>query len=863
MFNAVRAVAKRRVPPNLRRRTLASIAHPTTPNRREGWIFVDSVFPVRLASWDLRHYLGDLREEEFIGRLEAILDSVHTHGFKYLSVEPRIKDGGVFVKFQYDSAAEEDKAADDIVNDLRAAAKTKGGFPSWLNINPGNAWIVKGQPWREDLNRFASPIMKVSFDGPDIREEKLYDLLRPYGRIADLNGPNPAPTGVLRSAMVNFRNVRSATIAHNTLHGLSLPSSSSGPPTKLYTMYERPIKAHAVRDWMAAHPRIVFPIIFFLLGTLTYTIFDPVRTFAVEAKILNWLDYREYKLYRWIRANTLDRLSFTFASKSEESESSEEGIWKERKDAQDSLHSYLSDLPGTLTFIHGPQGSGKSRMLASCLADNQRPRLVIDCAEIYKASSASAVLLSLSRQTGYWPVFPFLNSLNNLIDIASVGLIGQKAGLSSSLEAQVKEMLEVVGTGLKGVSSRRRKHMDREVVEYQQLLSRKAEEAERSEKIRRGLWHDGRLDCVAGNGVMSELGIGDELMRPEDSDGGYGDMSSGADRTQGDDIQKRQTSVRDLEALNALPVVVIKNFATKRGKDEVLNVLAQWAATLVENQVAHVIVVSDNRENAKLLAQALPSKPLNVIALYDAESSSALSYVSRKLRDAGETNDLTPEREKFIERLGGRASDLDSLVHKVRNGLTIEVAVEDIINRGVSELRKNGFGEDAEDAKSLPWTREQAWVVMKLLAKQDEISYHDILLDFPFKGDETVLRNMEHAELITIGTHDGRPSTIRPGRPVYRSVFERLVADPVFHAIQDIAFNDKVISSAEATVRSCEDELIRLKEIGMESPHWWGGQSATGMRAAYLTRKMRTAGGKIEVLEMKNAELKKLLAKEG
>lgn len=28
-------------------------------------------------------------------------------------------------------------------------------------------------------------------------------------------------------------------------------------------------------------------------------------------------------------------------------------------------------------------------------------------------------------------------------------------------------------------------------------------------------------------------------------------------------------------------------------------------------------------------------------------------------------------------------------------------------------------------------------------------------MDFPFKGDEMALRNMEHAELITITTHNG------------------------------------------------------------------------------------------------------------
>jgi hypothetical protein len=103
----------------------------------------------------------------------------------------------------------------------------------------------------------------------------------------------------------------------------------------------------------------------------------------------------------------------------------------------------------------------------------------------------------------------------------------------------------------------------------------------------------------------------------------------------------------------------------------------------------------------------------------------------------------------------------------------VQEAVEDIINRGVGELRKNAFGDDVEDAKTLPWSREQAWIVLKQLSKQQEvrfcgnirirsvnhlriqIPYYDLLIDFPFKGDETPLRNMEHAELISIDTSNG------------------------------------------------------------------------------------------------------------
>jgi hypothetical protein len=40
--------------------------------------------------------------------------------------------------------------------------------------------------------------------------------------------------------------------------------------------------------------------------------------------------------------------------------------------------------------------------------------------------SDSKMIAALAQQTGYWPVFTFFNSMSTLIDLASVGLIGQK-----------------------------------------------------------------------------------------------------------------------------------------------------------------------------------------------------------------------------------------------------------------------------------------------------------------------------------------------------------------------------------------------------------------------------------------------------
>lgn len=58
-----------------------------------------------------------------------------------------------------------------------------------------------------------------------------------------------------------------------------------------------------------------------------------------------------------------------------------------------------------------------------------RKTLVIDCAELNKATTDSRLVAALAQQTGYRPIFTFLNSLTGIIDIASMGLIGQKGQL--------------------------------------------------------------------------------------------------------------------------------------------------------------------------------------------------------------------------------------------------------------------------------------------------------------------------------------------------------------------------------------------------------------------------------------------------
>ena len=59
--------------------------------------------------------------------------------------------------------------------------------------------------------------------------------------------------------------------------------------------------------------------------------------------------------------------------------------------------------------------------------------------------------------------------------------------------------------------------------------------------------------------------------------------------------------------------------------------------------------------------QALPTKPLNQISLSDADNASSLSFVTQKLHDSGVDVKFSQSQIAYIGRLGGRASDLESV----------------------------------------------------------------------------------------------------------------------------------------------------------------------------------------------------------
>lgn len=148
----------------------------------------------------------------------------------------------------------------------------------------------------------------------------------------------------------------------------------------------------------------------------------------------------------------------------------------------------------------------------------------------------------------------------------------------------------MVGTGLGRVNTTHRKQHARAVQNAKLAERRRAEAARVRAQIEAGAWHDGRLDCLAGNGVMSELGVGDEAFHPEV----VGSASSSQEKQveggekRREEPRQQERSEEDVQAIEAMPIVVVKGFETKGGgasKEELLDVLSRWAASLAQNQV--------------------------------------------------------------------------------------------------------------------------------------------------------------------------------------------------------------------------------------------------------------------------------------
>ncbi|KAF1961499.1 hypothetical protein CC80DRAFT_522887 [Byssothecium circinans] len=780
----------------------------------EGILFFDNVFPLKIQKFLGIPFLSSEKAPKFLnyfispsvtgtnpGKVIEKASSKTNLSIKATETLLRLKEGGAFVKFTHDGSM----PMSEVEKALKQYMKEKPIKPWWSPWRRMHVSLVKGRPWVEDLFRLPTPRLKVEFVAPEpgvepveLSQEQLYAFFRPYGKLNDILVQPPDSKVLPKFAYLDYSMMQTAVMARNCMHGFVVGEADGGGKggTLLRLKYEQKIKAHWIRDWIVNHPRIVVPILAAIVAGITVAVFDPIRTFFVKAHITRSLKIQEAKWYQWLVGYATDFIPWHHKQHDDDGM---EAVWDDRKENIEQIQTWLIETADTFIIVQGPRGSGKRELVVDQALKDKKYKLIIDCKPIQEARGDSATINAAAAGVGYKPVFSWMNSISGMVDMAAQGATGVKTGFSETLDSQLAKIWNTTGTALRQIALDQR--------------------------------HKDDKDAHLGDDEWLEA-------HPE----------------------KR-------------PIVVVDNFLHKSQEGGIVyDKIADWAARLTTANIAHVIFLTNDVSYSKSLSKALPDRVFHQIPLSDCSPTVAKKYVLNQL-DADVADDPPPkdgspreipsqtrtdlqELDNCIDLLGGRLTDLEFLARRIKTGETPTKAVNEMIDQSASEILKMYiFG--LEEADSRQWNAEQAWLLIKQLAEEESLRYNELLLSDTFKTHgEAAIRALEQAELISIvSSPSGRPSLIKPGKPIYYPAFKRLTQDRVLKSRLDLAILTDLVKVENATIEKCEGELLKLSEIE-------GQPALIAGRVQYLLAKLAKSQKKVEGFEGEMVGLKKVLAEE-
>ena len=728
-----------------------------------------------------------------------------------VEILPRLKEGGAFIKFAHETGVEPESVSQAI----RLHLRDRPIRPWWKPYSRVRANLVVGKPWVEDLFRLPSRRLRVEFlpsesgkDASELSQEQLYSLFRPYGKLHDIES-QPSDSKVMpRYAYIDYHRFHKSIMARNCLHGLTVDATQGGGQngTLLRVTYQKQERFHWIKDWLVNHPRIVIPLLAALVAGISIAIFDPLRTLSIKAHITRSFHIEDNVVFKWFKRQSQDIIDrVNILRKKNDPEGGMSVVWEDRKDEIEQIQAWLLETSDTFIVVTGPRGSGKRELVIDHALEHKREAhklLVVDCKAIQEARGDSPTIAAAAAQVGYRPVFSWINNISGLIDLAAQGMTGVKAGFSETLENQLVKIYNSTASALKSIAL--------------------------------------------------------EGRRKDDKDANLSD----------DEYLEAHPEKR--------PVVVIENFLHKSnepGAQMVYDKLSEWAAQLTTSNLAHVIFLTNDIAFSKSLSKALPGRVFRQIALGDCSPDVAKRYVVNHLdfdaeidpetkdEDGNETKQLTPSQKRadlrelddVIGQLGGRLTDLEFLARRIKGGETPSKAVKEIVDQSASEILKMFLLSGAEDRQ---WTAQQAWTLVKSLAKKETLRYNEVLMAAPFSsGGDKALAALEQAELIAVQSANGRPYSVKPGRPVYQPAFQRLVEDNVLAAKMELSILSDAVAGENKSIDKYEQELRLLAELPKQPGELYG-------RVQWLLGKVQKGQEEVERLEREVSGLKKVLSSE-
>ncbi|KAL8764677.1 MAG: hypothetical protein Q9209_007937 [Squamulea sp. 1 TL-2023] len=747
----------------------------------------------------LRKILKQVHDEQRIPAADpiniaqrALPDSI---SLQVKRIIPRLKEGGAYAKLLHDPKI----SPSEIESALQEYLEKTSPKP-WFNpFRSIDSHLVRGRPWLEDLQRYPSQRLRVEFlptrpgsEAAELPEEALYTLFRTYGKLGDIK---PMPAGskdVPKYATLYYGNVKDAIMAKNCMHGFVLPESEGGG--KDGTVLKMVFEQRARARFLR-----------------DWVMNHPRIVIPVVAALVASITVAVFDPVRTYFIKT--HINHTFH------------ITENR--VYSWFRSQLTRANEMLSFKwHDGENAGLSAVWDDRRGDIEQIRTwLMETADTF-------IVVQGPRGSGKRELVldEALKGRRNTLHI-DCKPIQEARGDSSTISAAAREV------GYKPIFSWMNTFSSMVDLAAQGTIGTKTGFSETLDTQLQKIWQN-------TTNALKELALEDR--KKDDKDSELGD----------DEYLEAHPEKR--------PVVVIDNFLHKSQESSlVYDKISEWAAGLTTGNVAHVIFLTNDVSYSKSLSKALPDRVFRQISLGDCSPEVAKRFVINHLK--GESKSLPSEIRKdlgeldgCIEILGGRLTDLEALARRVQMGESPSKAVRQIIDQSASEILKMyilDISTSSNNGATRSWTPEQAWLLIKSLASTPSLRYNELLLSDIFKSSDGALLALEQFELITIVSQNGRPHSIKPGKPVYQAAFKQLVVDRVLKARLDLAVLTQLIGIESKAIDKAEAELTLLGGLP-------GQPSGVKSRVTWLLGKLQASQSKVEGWEKEGKALKDVLAKE-
>ena len=849
-------------------------APPSSPLIR-GVLWFDCVYPMQAHWLDPRHLLATHNHE-------TLIPTIMPKDVEIISMIPRIKEGGVFVQFEAKKGDEYATAQDISLAVIRRLRKQP--VRARFTTRPVHCHLVNGEPFLEDLmSRFPSARLKIEMKGSDVacKEvtlEHLFGELRSFGRIIDLI-LGPYVKDQPRQASVQYRKMHGAVGARQCLHRSLIvvqpPPATVGatpPPATsimLFFTYDSVLKTSYIIDFVNKHPRIAVPLLGLILAAFTIFIFDPLRSFNITNKITG-----RFTIHGLAHTGPLVFIRSQLASlwhsrifdvfKRDGSETVVRSTWSAREADEEKVNRWLHSIPDRLLFITGAKGAGKQALVRKVTAERKNV-VTINFGQFIDRNDEEFVK-GLSNAIGFAPGFSILSWISNIMDIFTPGAGKASGAGTAQFTSQLQKILEVWTDALVAIDSRATKKIrssaDGQVSVTEERHRKTGEVRDKvTELVKSGEGTSHPNEKSAETGRVAEknkpLPIekgGDAGERKDEAkDDKQDDTVSSKNADNGlistDKIAEKVGEAHHHQPLDrnlfsdTIPLFVIDGFSpdNKDKHNNFMSSFVQFAAQMTAAQLARFLFLTDSTLEESI-SKSMPDVKVQEVTLSDADVESALEFVMNSVSGAMKdkmTDETRHETKQAVRILGGRYSDLLSLVRQLESGTNAMDAAEEIVNQSIGIVKSILF----TDSKTT-WNKTQLWLTMAMLtdsydrslqrvereeeaaqqqneggtngsAVRDWIGYDDCLFNV-FGGDDAALRGLVRADILRIEGRLNEQDRLRAGSPVLLEAMRRMQREQKFKAGMDVLVARSIIDKEQKRLSEMEDELQRVGRLENE-----------------------------------------------